>query len=97
MKINLVPNYKKLWRSHTVKLSFVLAVLSVLQLNIPLVAAFITPQVFAWVTFALGTAIGILRYIPQEELKTVESPPDTTVNVSVNAHVETKTEDDKNV
>lgn len=96
MKINLVPNYKKLWKSHTVKLSFLLAVLSVLQLNIPLLAAFITPQVFAWITFALGTAIGILRYIPQEVLKTEDNPPDTTVDVSVSAQMST-TEDNKNV
>jgi len=92
MKINLVPNYRKLWKSHTVKLSFLLAVLSIVQLNVPMLAAVVTPQVFAWVTFTLGTLIGILRYIPQESLKTDESPPDTQVNIAVNAHVETVTD-----
>lgn len=90
MKITLVSNWRKLWKSHTVKLSFILAVLSIIQINVPVLAAIVSPQIFAWVTFVLGTLIGILRYVPQESLKTAESKPDTTINLSVNAQVEEK-------
>lgn len=73
--MKIVENWNKLWKSTTVLLSALLAMLAAAQAVLPSVQAAIEPKLFAQISLALAVLIGALRYIAQPSLKTDEQPP----------------------
>lgn len=73
--MKIVENWSKLWKSTTVMLSALLAMLAAAQAVLPSVQAAIEPKLFAQISLALAVLIGALRYIAQPSLKTDEQPP----------------------
>ncbi|MGO4278195.1 DUF7940 domain-containing protein [Cupriavidus sp. RAF20_2] len=73
--MKIVENWNKLWKSTTVLLSALLAMLAAAQAVLPSVQAAIEPKLFAQISLALAVLIGALRYIAQPSLKTDEQLP----------------------
>ncbi|MCA3771396.1 MAG: hypothetical protein IN805_02610 [Cutibacterium sp.] len=73
--MQIVENWNKLWKSTTVLLSALLAMLSAAQLVLPSLQAVMEPKLFAQITLALAVLIGALRYVAQQSIKPDEQPP----------------------
>lgn len=73
--MQIVENWNKLWKSTTVLLSALLAMLSAAQLVLPSLQAVMEPQMFAKITLALAVMIGALRYVAQQSIKPDEQQP----------------------
>lgn len=73
--MQIVENWNKLWKSTTVLLSALLAMLSAAQLVLPSLQAVLDPVTFAKVTLAVAVLIGALRYVAQQSIKPDEQPP----------------------
>lgn len=74
--MKIVENWNKLWKSTTVLLSALLAMLAAAQAVLPSVQAAIEPKLFAQISLELAVLIGALRYIAQPSLRTAEEPTD---------------------
>ncbi len=73
--MTIVENWKKLWKSTTVLLSALLAMLSAAQLVLPSLQAAVEPKQFAQITLGLAVLIGALRYVQQQAIKPEDQPP----------------------
>ncbi|WP_454757007.1 DUF7940 domain-containing protein [Cupriavidus campinensis] len=74
--MKIVENWNKLWKSTTVLLSALLAMLAAAQAVLPSAQAAIEPKLFAQISLAPAVLIGALRYIAQPSLKTDKEPTD---------------------
>lgn len=73
--MKIVDNWNKLWKSTTVLLSALLAMLSAAQLVLPSLQVVLEPKLFAQVTLAVAVLIGALRYVQQQAIAPEEQPP----------------------
>lgn len=70
--MKIVENWNKLWKSTTVLLSVLLAMLSAAQVVLPSLQAVLEPKQFAQITLGLAVLIAALRYVAQPTLKAGE-------------------------
>lgn len=80
MKINLIPEWKKLHNFWSVRLAAFLPVLTILQESTQYVRKLFTPRVFEILTALLGVSIIVARVVKQGSLS-----PDTTSGAPVQA------------
>lgn len=73
--MQIVENWNKLWKSTTVLLSALLAMLSAAQLVLPSLQTVMEPKLFAQITLALAVLIGALRYVSQQAIKPDDQQP----------------------
>ncbi len=58
----------KALKSKTIGFALALAVLGALQVNLPVVQEFLTPQIYGWMTMAVAVSIAALRAITTTSL-----------------------------
>lgn len=66
--MKLVDNWRAGWRMASVQISVLIAVLSVLQAQLPSFQAFMPPKWFAAITALLAVLLVVVRLVYQPEL-----------------------------
>ena len=75
--MKLIPEWRRAWRYLSVQAAVLLALLSVLQVEVlPLFQFAIPAERWPWVTAGFGTAIVLLRVLAQSQGSSAEPPAD---------------------
>lgn len=68
MKIQLIDNWRDMWRMRSVQVAALLGVLGALQAGLPMFQQFVSPILFASLTTLMSAVLIVARAVYQPEL-----------------------------